>query len=65
MSENYDVIIAGTGAGGLYSALNLPQHLKVLIITKRELILCPRMTAPVCILTILLLQEASKIIPTA
>lgn len=40
MSENYDVIIAGTGAGGLYSAINLPQHLKVLIITKRELILC-------------------------
>ena len=35
MSENYDVIIAGTGAGGLYSALNLPQHLKVLIITKQ------------------------------
>ncbi len=40
MSENYDVIIAGTGAGGLYSAINLPQNLKVLIITKRELILC-------------------------
>ncbi|MDE7278398.1 MAG: FAD-binding protein, partial [Oscillospiraceae bacterium] len=40
MSENYDVIIAGTGAGGLYSAISLPQHLKVLIITKRELILC-------------------------
>lgn len=40
MSENYDVIIAGTGAGGLYSAINLPGNLKVLIITKRELILC-------------------------
>ncbi len=40
MSENYDVIIAGTGAGGLYSAINLPEDLKILIITKRELILC-------------------------
>lgn len=40
MAKNYDVIIAGTGAGGLYSALNLPKELKVLLITKRELILC-------------------------
>lgn len=40
MSENYDVIIVGTGAGGLYSAINLPERLKILIITKRELILC-------------------------
>lgn len=38
--QNYDVIIAGTGAGGLYSAINLPANLKVLLITKRELILC-------------------------
>ncbi|MBQ8787415.1 MAG: L-aspartate oxidase [Oscillospiraceae bacterium] len=40
MSKNYDVIIAGTGAGGLYSAIDLPANLKVLLITKRELILC-------------------------
>lgn len=40
MAENYDVIIAGTGAGGLYSAINLPSELKILLITKRELILC-------------------------
>lgn len=40
MAKNYDVIIAGTGAGGLYSALNLPKELKILLITKRELILC-------------------------
>lgn len=40
MQKNYDVIIAGTGAGGLYSAINLPSSLKVLIITKRELMLC-------------------------
>ena len=38
--ENYDVIIAGTGAGGLYSAINLPADLRILLITKRELILC-------------------------
>lgn len=40
MAKNYDVIIAGTGAGGLYSAINLPSNLKILLITKRELILC-------------------------
>ncbi len=40
MSENYDVIIAGCGAAGLYAAINLPAHLKVLIICKRELSLC-------------------------
>lgn len=40
MNKNYDVIIAGTGAGGMYTALNLPDDLKVLVITKRELILC-------------------------
>lgn len=40
MVKNYDVIIAGTGAGGLYSAINLPDDMKILLITKRELILC-------------------------
>ena len=40
MDGKYDVIIAGTGAGGLYSALSLPQSLKILIITKREIMLC-------------------------
>ncbi len=40
MSNNYDVIIAGTGVGGLYAAINLPSDLKILLITKRELILC-------------------------
>ncbi len=40
MANNYDVIIAGTGAGGLYTALNLPPHFKILLITKRDLILC-------------------------
>lgn len=40
MTKNYDVIIAGTGAGGLYTAINLPRSLKILIMTKRDLILC-------------------------
>ncbi|MBQ4310928.1 MAG: L-aspartate oxidase [Oscillospiraceae bacterium] len=40
MKTPYDVIIAGTGVGGLYTALNLPDDLNILLITKRELILC-------------------------
>ena len=40
MNVNYDVIIVGTGVGGLYTALNLPDDLNILMITKRELILC-------------------------
>lgn len=40
MSENYDVIIAGCGAAGLYAAINLPSELKILILCKRELSLC-------------------------
>ncbi|MBQ9209589.1 MAG: FAD-binding protein [Oscillospiraceae bacterium] len=40
MDTNYDVIIAGAGAAGLYTALSLPSHLKVLLICKREKELC-------------------------
>ena len=40
MNNNYDVIIAGSGAAGLYAAINLPENLKVLVISKRELTLC-------------------------
>ncbi|MGN0692055.1 MAG: L-aspartate oxidase [Oscillospiraceae bacterium] len=40
MNRNYDVIIAGTGVAGLYTALSLPSDMNVLIISKRELILC-------------------------
>lgn len=40
MSRNYDVIIAGCGAAGLYAAINLPSDLKVLILCKRDLNLC-------------------------
>ena len=40
MANNYDVIIAGSGAAGLYAAINLPSELKILIISKREMTLC-------------------------
>lgn len=40
MLQNYDVIIVGTGASGLYSAINLDPNLRVLIVSKRELTLC-------------------------
>ena len=40
MSKNYDVIIAGCGAAGLYAAINLPKELNILIICKRDLPLC-------------------------
>ena len=36
MKEHYDVIIVGTGAAGLYCALNLPEKMKILLITKQE-----------------------------
>ena len=37
---NYDVIIAGAGAAGLYAAINLPADARILLLTKRELGLC-------------------------
>ncbi len=40
MTNNYDVIIAGAGAAGLYAAINLPSTAKILLLTKRELGLC-------------------------
>ena len=37
---NYDVIIAGAGAAGLYAATNLPADAKILLLAKKELLLC-------------------------
>lgn len=36
-ADNYDVIVVGTGAAGLFAALHLPQDYSVLMITKDEL----------------------------
>lgn len=36
MNEYYDAIIVGTGAAGLYCALNLPSRMKILMITKQQ-----------------------------
>ncbi len=38
--NNYDVIIAGCGVAGLYSAINLSDDLNILITSKMELTLC-------------------------
>ena len=37
MEMNADVLIAGTGVGGLFSALNLPADRKIIMITKSDL----------------------------
>lgn len=36
MQEKYDVLIIGCGAAGLYTALNLPENLNILMVTKGE-----------------------------
>ncbi len=40
MTETYDLVIAGTGVGGLYSALNLDPSKKILMVTKARLEEC-------------------------
>jgi L-aspartate oxidase len=40
VQNNYDVIIVGTGVGGLYSAINLDPKLRILLISKKEFTLC-------------------------
>ena len=37
MNKTYDVVIVGTGAAGLYAAINFPPDVSVLLLSKREL----------------------------
>jgi len=49
---NCDVAIAGTGVGGLYTALNLPASLKIVMICKEDTDCCDSMLAQggICVL---------------
>lgn len=40
MENNYDVIIVGCGAAGLYGAIHMPPQCRVLVLCKQELTLC-------------------------
>ncbi len=40
MSDMYDVIVVGGGIGGLYTILNLPRDKKILLMCKKEIMLC-------------------------
>ncbi len=50
--ETYDVVIVGCGAGGLYTALNLPSSLSILMIAKTSVEECDSMLAQggICVL---------------
>ena len=37
MDKKFDVVIVGTGAAGLYAALNFPESVNILLVSKREL----------------------------
>ena len=39
MDKQYDVVIVGTGVAGLYGALQYSEHVKVLLLAKKELTL--------------------------
>ena len=39
MKKEYDVLVVGSGAAGLYAALQFPENVRVLMISKRELTL--------------------------
>ena len=40
MENNFDVIIVGCGAAGLYGAINLPSDCRILLLCKQDLTLC-------------------------
>ena len=50
MNEYYDAIIVGTGAAGLYCALNLPKRKKILMLTKQGADLSDSFLGGICML---------------
>ena len=48
----YDIVIVGCGVGGLYTAMNLPQDKKILMLSKEDLESCDSMLAQggICVL---------------
>lgn len=48
----YDVVIAGCGVAGLYTALSLPHDRKILMLSKEDLASCDSMLAQggICVL---------------
>ena len=50
--ERFDVVIVGCGSSGLYTALNLPAEMSVLVLTKTEAKRCDSMLAQggICVL---------------
>lgn len=51
-TEHFDVVIVGCGSSGLYAALNLPRHLRVLMLCKTTVDRCDSMLAQggICVL---------------
>lgn len=50
--RNYDVVIAGCGVAGLYTALSLPRDMKILMLSKEDIASCDSMLAQggICVL---------------
>lgn len=50
--QNYDVVIAGCGVAGLYTALSLPRDMKILMLSKEDIASCDSMLAQggICVL---------------
>ena len=55
----YDVVIAGCGVAGLYAALNLPEEMNILMLSKKDLESCDSMLAQggICIILVSVLQK--------
>ena len=47
----YDIVIAGCGVAGLYTALSLPRDKRILMLSKEDVGSCDSMLASVCCAT--------------